>query len=227
MCGIYCSNDLSTFEILEEANRERGNFATGVAWMNKIKNQYEIIKYSDNIDWKTEDEIPHDKEKNYIYLGHNQAPTSSQREYDPDTSHPFMYGDWIVAHNGVLTNYKQLIKEYLSEHSSPVDSSVIPALLGENDYMTGPPDDEADEVANVANVLELLKGTFALWIFNIRSFNLYIARQGSTLFYKGTNVSSIKGVGYKEVSEGIIYKYTNDGFKSVEGFVVDSPFLTL
>ena len=227
MCGIYCSNDLSTFEILEEANRERGNFATGVTWLNKETEEYEIIKYDKSIDWKTEDEIPGDKDKNYIFLGHNQAPTSSQRGYDPNTSHPFIYGDWVVAHNGVLTNYKQLIKDLIPKHSNPVDSSIIPALLAENDYIAGPPEDESDEVANIANVLESLKGTFALWIFNIRSFNVYIARQGSTLFYNGTNVSSIKGMNYKEVSEGIIYKYSKEGFKSVEGFIVDSPFLTL
>ena len=72
-----------------------------------------------------------------------------------------------------------------------------------------------------------MKGTFALWIFNTNSFNVYIARQGSTLFYKGTNVSSIKGCDYREVTEGIIYEYTSSGFKPVEGFIVDSPFLTL
>jgi glucosamine 6-phosphate synthetase-like amidotransferase/phosphosugar isomerase protein len=93
--------------------------------------------------------------------------------------------------------------------------------------MVGPPTDKADEVSNIASVLELLKGTFALWLYNTNSNNIYVARQGSTLFHKGTNVSSIKGTGYKEVSEGIIYEYTNKGLEAVDGFVSDSPFLTL
>ena len=226
MCGIYCSNDLSTFEILEEANRERGNFATGVAWVNRDTDNYDITKFKGKVDWN-KTILPKNKNNNTLYLGHNQAPTSSERRWHANTSHPFLYGDWIVAHNGVLTNYKELVDEHIPSHGNRVDSSIIPALLAENDYMVGPPDDKADEVSNIASVLELLKGTFALWIFNINSFNVYIARQGSTLFYKGTNVSSIKGCDYREVTEGIIYEYTSSGFKPVEGFIVDSPFLTL
>ena len=224
MCGIYCSDNLSTFEILDQANRERGNFATGIVWINKDKEEFEVIKYEGCVDWNNEEDIPREET---IYIGHNQAPTSSQRDYEHLTSHPFIYGDWVVAHNGVLTNYKQLIKDYLPNHDNIVDSSIIPALLDENDYQTGPSTDQDEELANIANVLECLKGTFALWLFNARTYNLYIARQGSTLFYKGTNVSSIKGEGYKEVSEGIIYKYDEKGLTPMEGFVSSSPFFTL
>ena len=224
MCGIYCSDDLSTFEVLEQANRERGNFATGIVWSNKDTKNYDIQKFKGQIDWN-ETILP--KNKNNIYFGHNQAPTSSERRWNANTSHPFLCGDWLVTHNGVLTNYRELVKQYLPDHVNKVDSSIIPALLAENDFMVGPPSDKAEEVSNIASVLELLKGTFALWMFNVNSSNLYIARQGSTLFHKGTNVSSIKGTGYKEVSEGIIYEFTNKGLNPIEGFVSDSPFLTI
>lgn len=75
--------------------------------------------------------------------------------------------------------------------------------------------------------MELLEGTFALWIVNTRTYNIYFARQGSTLFYKGTNVSSIKGKGFKELTEGIIYRHTGKGLVPEEGFNCKSPFLTL
>ena len=226
MCGIYCSNDLSTFEILEQANRERGNFATGMVWVNKDTDNYDISKFKGTVDWNKQI-LPKSKKQSYFYLGHNQAPTSSERKWHANTTHPFLYGDWIVAHNGVLTNYEDLVNEHLPSHGNKVDSSIIPTLLAENDYIVGPPTDKADEASNIATVLELLKGTFALWLYNTNSNNIYVARQGSTLFHKGTNVSSIKGTGYKEVSEGIIYEYTNKGLEAVDGFVSDSPFLTL
>ena len=43
MCGIYCSNDLSTFEILNQANKKRGNFSTGIFYCYNTAN-YNIIK---------------------------------------------------------------------------------------------------------------------------------------------------------------------------------------
>ena len=91
----------------------------------------------------------------------------------------------------------------------------------------GPPTGVEDEKANIIQTLELLKGTFALWIVNIRTMNVYIARQGSSLFYKDANISSINGCGYEEVKEGILYSYSYDGLTSVDKFVHDSPFLTL
>lgn len=228
MCGIYCSKDLSTFEVLEQANRKRGNFATGILCMIKKDDMYdyEMIKQKGTVDW-TFSELPTNDDGEIYYLGHNQAPTSVERVYRTNTSHPFLYGDWIVAHNGVLTNFKELKKEHIPSHKCNVDSSIIPALLGENDFSVGPPETIDDEVANIARTLELLEGTFALWLYNKRTNNIFIARQGSTLFYKGTNVSSIKGEGYKEVSEGIIYKYDEKGLTPMEGFVSSSPFFTL
>jgi glucosamine 6-phosphate synthetase-like amidotransferase/phosphosugar isomerase protein len=197
-----------------------------MVWVNKDTDNYDISKFKGTVDWNKRI-LPKSKDQSYFYLGHNQAPTSSERKWHANTTHPFLYGDWIVAHNGVLTNYEDLVNDHLPSHGNKVDSSIIPTLLAENDYMVGPPTDKADEVSNIASVLELLKGTFALWLYNTNSNNIYVARQGSTLFHKGTNVSSIKGTGYKEVSEGIIYEYTNKGLEAVDGFVSDSPFLTL
>ena len=57
--------------------------------------------------------------------------------------------------------------------------------------------------------------------------NVYIARQGSTLFYKDSNLSSIRGCDYKEVSQGILYNYSYEGLTEIDGFLYDSPFLTL
>ncbi len=223
MCGIYCSNDLSTFEILNQANKKRGNFSTGIFYCYNTAN-YNIIKEKGDINWNST-KIPN--EKGHLYLGHNQAPTETGRGWKEETSHPFWVGDWIVAHNGVLTNFNELIDEYVPMHDNPVDSSIIPALLDEFEYTHGPCEDTETEVQNILYTIEKLKGTFALWIVNIKTMNVYIARQGSTLFYKDSNISSIRGCDYKEVSQGILYNYSYEGLTEIDGFLYDSPFLTL
>ena len=230
MCGIYGSNDLSTFEVLNEANKVRGNFATGIMYkfrdssyrINKMKGKNLVHDLPDNID-----ENGNKNFGDYLYLGHNQAPTGDIENYSGFTTHPFQYGDWIVAHNGVLTNSKDLISEYIPAHDCDVDSSIIPSMLDEMEYKHDPCEDPETEIQNILFVLERLKGTFALWIVNIKTMNVYIARQGSTLFYKDSNISSIRGCDYKEVKEGILYSYTTEGLVPVDGFMYDSPFLTL
>lgn len=223
MCGIYCSNDLTTFEILDEANKKRGNFSTGIFYCYGKAN-YDMKKQQGGFDWN-ETKLPGGD--GFIYLGHNQAPTEAGRVWEEETAHPFWYGDWIVAHNGVLTNFEELKDEYIPMHDNPVDSSIIPALLDEFEYNHEPCEDPESEIQNILYTIEKLKGTFALWIINLKTMNVYIARQGSTLFYKGGNVSSIKGKHYREVKEGVLYSYSYEGLTSVDGFVYDSPFLTL
>ena len=46
------------------------------------------------------------------FIGHVQAPTSAQREWSYDTSHPFESLSWSVVHNGVLTNYENIRAQY-------------------------------------------------------------------------------------------------------------------
>ena len=224
MCGIYCSRDLSTFEILDQANKKRGNFATGVLILEDKTNNSKVIKRENGVDWNKV-KYPGD---NITYLGHNRAPTSSKRKFSKGTTHPFRNGNWVVAHNGIITNYRELIEDYTPDHTHPVDSSIIPAMLCELEYKKfGPCQNQEEEVLNLLFVLEKLQGPFAIWVYNTNSNNIYIARQGSTLFHKGTNISSIKGQRYREVSEGMLYKYTKTGLKPIDGFIAESPFLTL
>lgn len=165
----------------------------------------------------------------YLYLGHNQAPTSTERKWQEHNSHPFVYNNWVVAHNGVLTNYDKLKETYIPEHTNIVDSSIIPALLlhFENLIKFKGNNSTAKEVHLISFVLGLLEGTFGVWIVNLNTLKVYIARQGSTLFFDKNSFTSCKGSGYKEVKEGTIYKFNKKGFKSVGEFKTKSPFLEL
>ncbi len=221
MCGVYGALQPSKFEILDHVNRVRGNFASGVFYTNG-KN-YDWQKTQDCFDWN---KIKLDE--SYIHLGHNQAPTSSERLWKEHNSHPFVKDNWIVAHNGVLTNFQELKKQYLPEHENIVDSSIIPALLHYFENKSGwSCSSQEKEQLIIKETLPLLEGTYGVWIANIKTLNMYIARQGSTLFYDDNSFSSVKGTNYEEVKEGTLYRFSKKGVTKVGEFACKSPFFTL
>lgn len=134
---------------------------------------------------------------------------------------------WVVAHNGVLTNFKELKEKYIPDHPNLVDTSIIPALLDLFEKEFNNCNTPGNEIKCISHILSLLQGTFGLWILNIRTLNVYLARQGSTLFYDSNSFSSTPGENFKELKEGEIYRVYKKGIKSVGAFEVKSPFLEL
>lgn len=157
------------------------------------------------------------------FLGHTQAPTSAQRAFSPNTSHPFQLKEWLIAHNGVLTNHKEL-KQLIANKKSfnVVDSSVIPALLDMHFKKYN------DEILAIIKTLSMLKGTFGLWIYNQKTANIYIARSGSTLYadFLNNEFSSLPDNDFVTVEEGLLYLLTKEGITSVGKFHINSPFFS-
>jgi glucosamine 6-phosphate synthetase-like amidotransferase/phosphosugar isomerase protein len=231
MCAIFGSPDFSMFEVLYEANKQRGNFASSLITLMKnasgIVDDVSIVKQEGYIDLVKQKIKPKD---HAYYIGHVQAPTSAVRKYNYDTSHPFEQEDWLVFHNGVLTNHESLNEQYCNWNENPVDTSVIPCMLQEAwlDHKLGKKKrSSVDEVGVIETVLNRLEGTFALAIINTLTLNVYLARQGSTLFInEAGSYSSIQGKGWVELPEGKVVKLTKDyKFKEVGKFTSKSPFL--
>lgn len=226
MCAIFGSKNQSMFEVLYEANKFRGVFASSVCNIYLGKNNREKVVVK-----KTKKEINFDIKINRLdknssyFLGHVQAPTSKKQTYDVATSHPFETEDWVLAHNGVLTNFKQLNDQHCKYNINPVDTSVIINML-QDEYIISK---IKDEVKIISKVLSRLEGTFACYIVNRQSQSIYIVRQGSTLFFNEQgDFSSIKGISMKEVPEGEIYKImSSESVKKVGMFKVKSPFLVI
>jgi len=228
MCAIYGSKDRNLFDILHDVTIDRGSFASSFAFLEYKKRNLFITRLKGHPK-KMESMNPEEifntcKNKNIThYLGHNQAPTSSQREHDIATSHPFVAHNWVVAHNGVLTNYKDINKKYCAWNKNPVDSSNIPHLL--HALETKSPEKSEEEI--ICDGLSLLEGTFALWVFNEKTGNIFLARQGSTLFAneKG-DFCSIQSKNWLELEEGVLYKVTRK-LELVGNFKNTTPFFTL
>lgn len=219
MCGIYGATNKDQFLTLQNLNHSRGDFCESVMLLNYSKG-FEIHK----VPAKAKKEYKFPKRKKFdLYLGHSQAPTSKKRIFDPNSSHPFIVENWVVAHNGVLTNYKELVNDFKRPYNSAVDSSIIPYIF----YSLESYYDKELEI--ISNGLEFLKGTFGLWIHNINSGNTYIAKCGVTLFADIYNneFSSIKHKYYESLEEGVIFQLTPEGITSVATFDCDSPFFTV
>ena len=212
---------------LYNKNKERGTFAYGALFLShsydaamKVEGTVELSK---NMMINNRDIMMKPSEF-YYFMGHTQAPTSSKRIFDESTSHPFSYGMWVVAHNGVLTNDIKLKNKIKNKESfNEVDSSVIPAMLEQYS------EESDNEVSIVCEVLSKLEGTFGLWIYNKATHNVYIARSGSTLYANvlDNTVSSLPGDDLTPLEEGVLYLVTPEGLTSVGGFTNNSPFFIL
>lgn len=233
MCAIYGSFNKSMYEILHGVNQVRGTWGGSCTGIYDIQNASPNSKKYDNISkyysirkWEGEQKNISKilKGDNFdIYLGHLQAPTGPNRVWNDKTTHPFVVGDWVVAHNGVITNQDSLIKKYNNGVNVTVDSRLIPLIA---DKMSSIKDDSDSAILSIEKALSKLEGTFAIWAYNIKYKSIYIARQGSTLYAddKG-NFSSINSKNeWDEVREGKIFQLTPRGLVLSGQFANKSPF---
>ena len=223
MCAIFGSFDTSMFEVLYDANKQRGNFASSVVSLSPDDREQYIRKKKGNINFDKHTYEPH---SNY-YLGHVQAPTSANRKWSHDTSHPFESLSWLVSHNGVLTNHKQLKKQYCSYIGNNVDTAVIVNILEDFTQTTLTHKNHIIPEKIIKGVLEVLRGTFALSIIFCNTNEVFIARSGSILHYNNKgDYSTMGGTGFKELPEGVIMKLNNKTkrWNKVSKFKFNSPF---
>ena len=213
MCAIFGSKTLSTFKTLYKNNLTRGNFAFGGMFLRQSTG-VAIIK-SPNVF-----ELAENYADIRYYNGHTQAPTSSVRTFNTATSHPFSYGNWIVSHNGVITNFHELKENVDRASITAVDSSIIPAMLHIEQ------DDDITQA--VMSILSMINGTHATTIYNTKYNELYVTRCGSTLFVddKG-NYSSTAFAGCVEVPDASVLRFNGNQFVNEGSFVNNSPFFII
>jgi len=227
MCGIFGSKNYKTYIKLYDKNRARGDFAYGSVMLDSKMHASIKSAGTFKLTNKLYLSLKNNKRKNFTdfknYLGHSQAPTSQVREYSHETTHPFNTEKWFVAHNGVLSNEKELrniLHKYKTINS--VDSSLIPALIDLYNKK------DKNEIKCITSALSQLKGNFGIWILNAKNNNVYLARSGSTLYadFLTNDFSSVKISGFKALEEGVLYLQTLEGLTSVGNFEPNSPFFT-
>ena len=195
MCGIAgSSNKIRAFNLYRN-NLARGYYSSGALVLGNYQqfNTEKILGIFNNpVNCSVE---PHAQNSGQYYLYHSRGPTVETTNFEPINNHPFFYGDWAVAHNGIISNFKELCEEYFSEEdfTGKTDSCIIPRML--------------QIKLKVSEAIETLKGTYAIWAFNMVHRKTYLARSASTLFanINRGDFSSTEFEGSKPLEEGTIY----------------------
>lgn len=111
-------------------------------------------------------------------VGHNRLATQGNKENNYN-NHPFVTDNWIVVHNGVLSNDNDLIKTHNLEYKQETDSAVIAHLLQK--YT----DEKKKPLDAVKNVAEQLTGSFSVVVYNVSTNQLFYFKNASTSFSWG------------------------------------------
>lgn len=223
MCGIFGTYNLNEFRDLMELNSERGSTSIGIMRMTKKPSiQHFVEKYElETFDMGKWGEGAAQLERQFhqigqvYYLGHIQAPTEGQ-DFTKEESHPFNTRNLIWAHNGIIQNHLKLRNAFLIPAKPFTDSFAIGCLI--------------DNVALDFTVLEELDGTFACWLYDTRSGEIYLFRATNSVYFTGKDKKGFSSISPnvgdpEEVPQGRVFKLTGDGFVEHMRFNIQSqPF---
>ena len=211
MCGIAGSNNKERAFTLYQSNLNRGYYSSGG------------IIVDSNSQWATYKRVgqfdqPINGSVGQYYLYHSRGPTTETKEFNPINNHPFFYGDWIVSHNGIISNFKDLCEKYFpgDNFEGKTDSCIIPRLFSIK--------------STISEALEELQGTFALWMFNRNTKRCYITRNASTLFGDiiTGDFSSTAFKGSISLKGGVVYSITNyNSIVEEVSYQTNSPYFIL
>ena len=215
MCAIYGTASREEFFKLYELNKDRGGFAFSFCGIKNTINNQSIFVFKNKL---ADLDLLYQEDWDY-YLAHDQAPTGSVRKYSENTSHPFHYGRWYVAHNGVLTNHKEVLE---STDTKEIDSSYIAAYMEQLDLLPIPPQEDHEIFYETFSAF---KGTHACWVWDEENSKLFLTKNGSTLFTKGDTFSSVQFEGSKPLLDGWAYEmHFGKGVIELIKFEDSNPF---
>ncbi|MFW6008275.1 MAG: class II glutamine amidotransferase [archaeon] len=187
MCSIFGTDILNEDLLIPELatqGEERGTDATGVCTLMKNKT-FSINKKPIKASLFPWGEVPNQNVE--FYLGHTRKTTKGKASFN-ENNHPFKSenNDFVLAHNGTIYNTKELIrKNDLTENEIETDSYVILQLLETIKYMY---QEDTINIDIIAEVCEVLKGTFALSILTQNKLFLLRHKRPLSVAYNGENI---------------------------------------
>jgi len=210
MCGIAGSSNFDTAWDLYEKNLKRGYFSSGFLAFDSDNNVV-IKRQKDPFDGeKLFREIVTELNKPLFFLYHSRAPTNSSAVFTESNCHPFEFGQYYVAHNGIITNFKTF-----PEHPEfIVDSSIIPYHLVKYE-------------GNIQKVYEQYEGLLTSWVYDHDYNSLKVVKAGSSLHMNNNSFSSVSFEGSKPIDDdGLIFELIDGKLKPKldQIFKYDNPY---
>ena len=163
-------------------------------------------------------------------IGHTRWATHGVPNHDNSHPHQSETGRFTLVHNGVIENYEQLKKEYLSDvtFKSETDTEIIVQLV---EYFSK---QGLETEAAFVKVLELLHGSYALGLLDAQNPDvIYVAKNKSPLLVglgEDFNVIASDAMAmlqvtdtYVELHDGEIVIVTKDNveIKDIKGNVIE------
>ena len=184
MCGIigYVGTGDASKVLLEglELLEYRGYDSAGAAFCHG--QDVHIYKCPGKVsDLKTL--VPEEESSSHAGIGHTRWATHGSVSFK--NAHPHKAGRITLVHNGIIENYKELIREYdLEERRLSSGDSEVAALLLDDFY-------EGDPFEAIRKLLSVIQGTYALVIlFEDREGEIYAVRKVSPIVYTHTDDAS-------------------------------------
>jgi len=152
--------------VIEAESRGRDSF--GISRIYKTSNIETIKRIGRPSQYKHE--FPALTKEDSIVLNNNRAePTTEYVENKQEKDiQPFIVDDWVVTHNGIIANDKELISQFNLTVPTSIDSAVLPALLKK---VLG---DSFDTITICKLLREYVVGSYALAIANAKYPNKLI-----------------------------------------------------
>nr|WIF88092.1 class II glutamine amidotransferase [Acholeplasma laidlawii] len=173
MCGIvgYIGSSNARNIIIEglEKLEYRGYDSAGITLYNLSSNIFNIYKDIGRVSTlsRTTNNI-----LSNIGIGHTRWATHGKVNAVNAHPHQSSSGRFIIVHNGVIENYKQLKNQYLKNHTfiSETDTEVIAHLIDSFSTIM-------DVEKSIVSTLNLLQGSYALLIIDNKDPNtIYAAK---------------------------------------------------
>ena len=167
MCGIagafvYDSKmaNLDLFYEAVKASRGRGTDSFGVVEWTPSSGWFEFRRFQATIDDCIEDLKTEDGAL-YLHTSRAEPTTEWKKKKTERDIPPFKGGHIAVAHNGIISNDHELVKQYDIVRQSNIDTTILPELIGR---------------IGVWRTIRELKSGNALGIIDVERGRLYLCR---------------------------------------------------
>jgi predicted glutamine amidotransferase len=209
MCGISGAKTFDKAWDLYQLNLKRGSFSSGFLAFDNQHNVY-VKKQKEPFDKETlRWNITMNIGTPEYCLFHSRAPTNSNRPFEEATTHPFEFGNYYVAHNGIITNFKSFPEsaEFI------VDSSIIPFHLTKHKD-------------NFKEVFESYEGLLTCWVYDYVNMSLRVVKAGSSLHIGSDCFSSVEFENSIPAEDGSVHFLYRDKLVEAKGlaFKYDNPY---
>ncbi|XAI97312.1 hypothetical protein [Leptolyngbya phage Lbo-JY46] len=204
MCGIFGFNGknppvLEKIKILGLYNQSRGKDSSGYYYNGTLEKEASVAmgEWDDFIRHKI---IEKSSAPYHTFIGHVRQGSVGYSK-GVENAHPFIIDQKLVlAHNGTLYNYKDMLQEYQIEEQFTVDSKALGALL----HRVG-----------MKPILEKYVGYAALLLCNLDEPDSILVYHGKTKEYVAAQPVEERPLFFLQTAEGVYFSSLKEALEAI------------